>query len=151
MEIIMDGVSLPEKPTIDQFQQAATYCLEEEGISPQNIEVSLTFVDPAEIRDLNASYRGIDSVTDVLSFPQFDSKDQLPKEGAVLLGDVVICLDKALEQAESYGHSAEREILFLFVHSMFHLLGYDHQCDEDQREMRNLEEKILARIGLERR
>ena len=151
MEIIMDGVSLPEKPTIEQFQKAATCCLEEEGIPPENIEVSLTFVDPDEIRELNASYRGMDNVTDVLSFPQFDTKSDIPKEGTALLGDVVICLDRALEQAVSYGHSSEREILFLFVHSMFHLLGYDHQCDEDQREMRNLEEKIMARIGLERR
>jgi len=151
MEIIIDGVSLPGTLKIEQFEQAAAYCLEEEGISPENIEVSLTFVDPEEIKELNASYRGMENITDVLSFPQFDTKNDIPKEGIVLLGDVVICLDRALEQADTYGHSPEREILYLFVHSMFHLLGYDHQCDEEQAEMRNLEEKILARIGLERR
>jgi len=67
------------------------------------------------------------------------------------LGDVVICLEQALTQAESFGHSAEREILFLFVHSMFHLLGYDHHCEEEQSVMRQAEETILARLGLERR
>lgn len=151
MELNIDGVSLPESETIELIRQAADYCLEHEGLSHDNIEVSLTFVDSAEIKELNSSYRDVDAVTDVLSFPQFESPGDIPKEGLALLGDVVICMDQALEQAETYGHTAEREILFLFVHSMFHLLGYDHHCEEEQAVMRQAEETVLARLGLERR
>lgn len=151
MELNIDGVSLPSSETIEQMKLAAAYCLEAEGLNHENIEVSLTFVDTKEIQDLNSSYRGVDAVTDVLSFPQFETPGEIPKDGFVLLGDVVICLEQALEQAETYGHTPEREILYLFVHSMFHLLGYDHHCEEEQSFMRQVEEKILARMGLERR
>jgi probable rRNA maturation factor len=150
MELNIDGVSLPESETINQMKLAAAYCLEAEGIDHENIEVSLTFVDSDEINELNSAYRGVDAVTDVLSFPQFESPGEIPQTGFVLLGDVVICLDQALAQAEAYGHTPEREILFLFVHSMYHLLGYDHHCDEEQAVMRQAEETVLARLGLER-
>lgn len=151
MELIIDGVSIPNSETIEQMKLAGEYCLESEGLDHRQIEVSLTFVEPAEMQSLNSSYRGIDSVTDVLSFPQFESLAEIPQEGVALLGDVVICLEQALAQAETYGHSPEREILFLFVHSMFHLLGYDHHCEEEQSVMRQAEESVLARLGLERR
>jgi probable rRNA maturation factor len=151
MELNIDGVSLPGIETIEQIKLAAAYCLESEGLNHENIEVSLTFVDAEEMKQLNSAYRGVDSVTDVLSFPQFETPGEIPTEGYVLLGDVVICLEQALAQAESFGHSTEREILFLFVHSMFHLLGYDHHCEEEQSVMRQAEETILARLGLERR
>jgi len=151
MELNIDGISLPNKETIEQMKLAAAYCLEAEGLNHENIEVSLTFVDSEEIKELNSSYRDVDAVTDVLSFPQFESPADIPKEGVILLGDVVICLDQALAQAETYGHSPEREILYLFVHSMFHLLGYDHHSEEEQSVMRQAEEKVLARLGLERR
>lgn len=151
MELMIDGVSIPNNETIEQMKLAGAYCLEAEGLEHGQIEVSLTFVDPSEMQSLNSSYRGIDSVTDVLSFPQFESPGEIPKDGVALLGDVVICLEQALTQAETYGHSPEREILFLFVHSMFHLLGYDHHCEEEQSVMRQAEESVLARLGLERR
>jgi probable rRNA maturation factor len=151
MELNIDGISLPGSETIEQIKQAAAYCLEAEGLNHENIEVSLTFVDAEEIKQLNATYRNVDAATDVLSFPQFETPGEIPKEGYVLLGDVVICMEQALVQAEMYGHSAQREILFLFVHSMFHLLGYDHHCEEEQAVMRQAEETILARLGLERR
>ena len=151
MELMIDGISLPGIQTIEQMKLAAAYCLEEEGLNHDNMEVSLTFVDSLEIRQLNSAYRGVDAVTDVLSFPQFETPGEIPIEGYILLGDVVICLDQALTQAETFGHSTEREILFLFVHSMFHLLGYDHHCEEEQSVMRQAEETILARLGLERR
>lgn len=151
MELNIDGVSLPGSETIEQIKLAAAYCLEAEGLNHENIEVSLTFVDAEEIKQLNAAYRNVDAATDVLSFPQFETPGEIPKEGYVLLGDVVICMEQALAQAETYGHSAQREILFLFVHSMFHLLGYDHHCEEEQAVMRQAEETILARLGLERR
>jgi probable rRNA maturation factor len=151
MILNLDGVSLPGSETIELMKLAAAYCLELEGLNHENIEVSLTFVDSTEIKQLNSAYRGVDAVTDVLSFPQFESPGEIPTEGYVLLGDVVICLDQAMTQAEAFGHSAERELLFLFVHSMFHLLGYDHHCEEEQAVMRQAEETILARLGLERR
>jgi probable rRNA maturation factor len=151
MILNIEGVSLPGSETIEQLKLAAAYCLEAEGLDHENMEVSLTFVDAKEIQQLNSAYRGIDQVTDVLSFPQFESPSEIPKEGYILLGDVVICIDKALEQAETYGHSPERELLYLFVHSMFHLLGYDHHSEEEQSVMRQAEESILARLGLERR
>lgn len=151
MELNIDGISLPKSETIEQMKLAAADCLEAEGLKHENVEVSLTFVDESEIKALNSSYRGIDTVTDVLSFPQFESPGEIPVEGFVLLGDVVICIDQALAQAESYVHTPERELLYLFVHSMFHLLGYDHHCEEEQSVMRQAEENILARLGLERR
>ena len=151
MELNIDGVSLPGRETIEQIKLAAAYCLEAEGLNHENIEVSLTFVDSEEMKQLNSAYRGVESVTDVLSFPQFESPGEIPTEGYILLGDVVICMEQALTQAETFGHSAKREILFLFVHSMFHLLGYDHHCEEEQSVMRQAEETILARLGLERR
>jgi probable rRNA maturation factor len=150
MEVNIDGISLPGKETLDQIKRGANYCMEEEGLGNENVEVSLSFVDSKEIKELNVAYRGVEDITDVLSFPQFESSADIPEEGFALLGDVVICLDRALEQAIEYGHTPEREIVFLFVHSMFHLLGYDHQCDEEQSTMRKKEETIMSRIGLER-
>jgi probable rRNA maturation factor len=110
MELNIDGVSLPGRETIEQIKLAAAYCLELEGLNHENVEVSLTFVDAEEIKQLNSTYRGVDSITDVLSFPQYESPGEIPQAGYVLLGDVVICLDQALIQAETFGHSAEREI-----------------------------------------
>ena len=114
------------------------------------IEVSVTFVEPEEIKELNAQYRGKDAVTDVLSFPQFDDWDDLPEEGEIALGDVVICMERAAEQAEEFGHSLEREVLYLFVHSIYHLLGYDHMEEDEKREMREKEEAVMAELGLTR-
>ena len=102
-------------------------------------EISVTFTDNENIRELNKEYRDIDRETDVLSFPM-DEED--------MLGDIVISLEKAREQAEEYGHSVEREISFLCVHSCLHLLGYDHETnEEDEREMFAKQEKILKQIG----
>jgi len=92
----------------------------------------------------------VDHVTDVLSFPQYNCIDELPDEGIICLGDVVICSEQALIQAEELGHSPEREIIYLFVHSMFHLMGYDHMDDEEKVDMREKEEKIMSILGIER-
>ena len=101
-------------------------------------EVSLTFTDNAGIRELNSKFRQIDRETDVLSFPLFDYEGEADEpvldEIRNNLGDIVISLEKAQAQAEEYGHSYEREVAFLCVHSMLHLLGYDHEtCDEKGR------------------
>lgn len=119
----------------------------------QNAEVSVSFVSNNEIRSLNKIYRNKDSVTDVLSFPLgSDGKYDVNKEtGCALLGDVVISLETAMRQAKIYGHSLEREIGFLTVHSMLHLLGYDHETSPlDERIMREKEEQVLGELGISR-
>ncbi len=117
------------------------------------VEVSVTFTDNEKIRELNRKFRGIDRATDVLSFPLFDYEgqtDEPPVDELVgMLGDIVISLEQAKKQAEEYGHSFEREAAFLCVHSMLHLLGYDHETSkEDDADMRRRQSEILARMGL---
>lgn len=120
----------------------------------KDAEVSVSFVSNSEIRNLNKIYRDKDSVTDVLSFPLTgaDGTEEINQEtGAVLLGDIVISLETAVKQASNYGHSLEREIGFLTVHSMLHLLGYDHETSQlDQRIMREKEESVLEKLGISR-
>ncbi len=113
-------------------------------------EVSVTFVDNLEIKRLNAQFRNIDSETDVLSFPLGENGeyDINHDTGAKLLGDVVISLEKAQEQAVTFGHSFEREACYLTVHSMLHLLGYDHMQPEEKRVMRVKEEEVMTQLGL---
>ena len=125
--------------------------LEYEGFY-NDAEVSVTFTDNEGIRRLNAEYRGIDKPTDVLSFPltDFEGGDEPPTdEPFISLGDIVISLERAAEQAEEFGHSFERECAFLCVHSMLHLLGYDHvDSEEDDAEMRRRQSEILESMGL---
>lgn len=117
-------------------------------------EVSVTFIDNEGIHELNKKYRNVDRPTDVLSFPLFDFEGDTeePPIDEVMsnLGDIVISLEKAKEQAEEYGHSFEREVAFLCVHSMLHLLGYDHETsEEDEIEMRSKQTEIMKIMGLE--
>ncbi len=119
----------------------------------KDAEVSVSFVSNNEIRNLNKIYRNKDSVTDVLSFPlSSDGKTEISKEtGYAMLGDIVISLETAVKQAQNYGHSLEREIGFLTVHSMLHLLGYDHETSPlDERIMREKEEFVLENLGISR-
>lgn len=134
----------------DRLAEAAACVMEAEEVCGDRAEISLTMVSPEEIRELNRDYRDVDSVTDVLSFPQFEGKEDLPEEGEICLGDVVICEDKVREQAAEYGHSYEREFTYLFVHSLLHLLGYDHMNDEEKAVMRNKEEEVMNRLDLRR-
>ncbi|MCR4647388.1 MAG: rRNA maturation RNase YbeY [Oscillospiraceae bacterium] len=119
-----------------------------------NAEVSVSFVSNQEIQNLNKAYRNKDSVTDVLSFPLTgeDGTREIDTEtGNVLLGDVVISIETAVKQANIYGHSLSREIGFLTVHSMLHLLGYDHEKSPlDERIMREKEESVLEKLGISR-
>ena len=119
----------------------------------QDAEVSVSFVSNAEIRRLNRIYRQKDRATDVLSFPlgQDGHYDTNQETGCALLGDVVISLEMAVKQANMYGHSLEREIGFLTVHSMLHLLGYDHETSPlEERKMREKEEEVLGELGISR-
>ena len=113
-------------------------------------EVSVTFVDNDQIRRLNAKFRDKDAETDVLSFPLGENGeyDINPATGAKLLGDVVLSMEKAVAQAEEYEHSFEREVCYLTVHSMLHLLGYDHMNDGEKAVMRMKEETVMSQIGL---
>lgn len=119
----------------------------------EDTEVSLAFVDDGEIRRLNRIYRGYDEKTDVLSF---SLREASPDEPAVLdgedclLGDLVISLETARRQAEEYGHSLEREVCFLAVHGILHLLGYDHEAAGEKQRMRKREEEILGSFDLRR-
>lgn len=116
-------------------------------------EISVTFVDNAAIQELNAQYRGKDMPTDVLSFPLGENGvyDKNEDTGASLLGDIVISMEKAMEQAELYGHALQREVAFLTVHSMLHLLGYDHEAGGlEAVRMREKEEAVLIQLGLPR-
>lgn len=117
------------------------------------IEVSVTFTDNEGIRELNRKFRNIDRPTDVLSFPLFDytgeSEEPPVDEFVGMLGDIVISLEQAKKQAEEFGHSFEREAAFLTVHSMLHLLGYDHEAGGDEEaDMRRRQREILDRMGL---
>ncbi len=114
-------------------------------------EVSVTFTDNEGIHALNREYRNVDCPTDVLSFPLSDGEDYDTDGDAVLLGDIVISLERAQTQAEEYGHSFEREVAFLTVHSMLHLLGYDHETSpEDERDMFARQDEILISAGMTR-
>lgn len=121
----------------------------------------LLTVDEEEIRRLNREQRGVDRVTDVLSFPSMDGikgapvlseehGDELDEEDRLFLGSVVICEKRAREQAEEYGHSYERELFYLAVHGVLHCLGYDHETEEEKREMRGKEESVMRKMGLSR-
>ena len=126
--------------------------LEYEGME-NDAEVSVTFVDDEGIRELNNKFRGMDKPTDVLSFPLLDyegeSEEPFFDELCHNLGDIVISLERAMAQANEFGHSFEREVAFLTAHSMLHLLGYDHELsDEDDADMRARQNDIMERLGL---
>lgn len=114
-------------------------------------EISVTFVDNAQIHELNKQYRDKDVPTDVLSFPMGENGvyDINHSNGAKILGDIVISMEKAVEQADRYGHSLEREVGYLSAHSMLHLLGYDHENGGIERvRMREKEEQVMTQLGL---
>jgi len=136
-----------------KLTEIADKCLALENVDT-SAEISLVFVDDPQIQELNKTYRGKDMPTDVLSFALLEmTEDELPiidQEEELLLGDIIISLETALRQAEEYGHSLEREVAYLMVHGLLHLLGYDHMNEADQRNMRRREEELLEAVGLTR-
>ena len=118
----------------------------------RDCDISVTVTDNIHIHELNREYRGVDRPTDVLSFPMYSfTDDYMPEEGPapVVLGDIVISAERAKEQAVEYGHSFQREISFLTVHSVLHLLGYDHEVSEEaENEMFSLQDKIMDKLGI---
>ena len=126
-----------------------------------DLSAEIWLISAEEIRELNARERGVDQVTDVLSFPSMDEIKNRPilaeghgecidENGDVFLGSIVICEQRAREQAIEYGHSFERELWYLAVHGLLHCLGYDHETQEERREMREKEEIIMQRLDLRR-
>lgn len=139
----------------EKLEQVGILALTEAG-SVENYEVSVLLTDNAEIRSLNKKYRNVDTDTDVLSFPLFEenaNSDEplfFNETEEIILGDIIISAEKALEQSEDFGHSFLRELSYLLVHGVLHLLGYDHQTEEDKKNMRNMEEKILMKLEIGR-
>ncbi|HHV73984.1 MULTISPECIES: rRNA maturation RNase YbeY [unclassified Thermoanaerobacterium] len=131
--------------------------LEVEGVV-DDVEVSVSFVDNEEIHKLNKYYRNVDRETDVLSFPLVEFEEiytDIDEEDDDLdevqpIGDIVISLEKAKQQAEEYGHSFIREVAYLTAHSMFHLMGYDHETEDEKKVMREKEEEVMRRLKIER-
>jgi probable rRNA maturation factor len=111
-------------------------------------EVGLTIVSEETIRALNREFRDKDEVTDVLSFALYDEMDE--EEAYIYLGDSVLCYARARSQADDYGHSIERELVYLFAHSLLHMLGYDHETEEDRQRMRQKEEETMQKLALTR-
>lgn len=114
----------------------------------ENAEVSLSIVDRDAIHKLNKDYRDVDRETDVLSFPLDEEGYDNEGNPIILLGDIVICLDVAEDQANDFGHSLEREMMYLICHSTLHLLGYDHIEEDDKREMRAKEKEVMKKLGV---
>ena len=149
----------------EEFPEEHVRALEKamEGFVPSDIPLAVEFIftDEEEIRRLNREQRQVDKVTDVLSFPALDGirgkplkKSEHPfdedEEGHLFIGSVAVCVRRAHEQAEEYGHSYNRELHYLLVHGIMHCLGYDHETDEERAEMREKEEEILGKLGITR-
>lgn len=148
----------------EKLKNVIEFVLKEEMVNIK-CEVSLVFVDNNEIKEINSDTRGIDRETDVLSFPMLDYEDKkvfkemyldykfAPSDfdgDELVFGDIVLSLEKALEQSKEYNHSYEREASYLVVHSVLHLLGYDHMEEEDKKTMRIREEEILNKLNITR-
>ena len=122
---------------------------------PDNMSINLSMVEPKEIQSLNKQHRQVDKFTDVLSFPMLERLEELENEvdaqlGNVNIGDIIICRKKAQEQAQEYGHGYGRELCFLAVHGLLHLLGYDHILEEEEKEMFALQDQILQKANINR-
>lgn len=145
--------SLPTE-YFDLLQRLLEFARKKEGVS-QEAEMSVNFVDDKEIQELNRNYRQKDEPTDVISFAiqeKVDGELHIYGEEDIptILGDIVISIDRAKEQAEEYGHTLEREISFLTIHGFLHLLGYDHLTEEEEKEMFARQNEILSEFGIER-
>ena len=154
LEVIISGQEdFPEctQYLIDKMKEGIERTVKYEGID-YPLSVSVSFVDKTQIHELNMSYRGVDRPTDVLSFPMFEPDeltDELLSQG-VTLGDIVICTDRAKEQACELSHSLCREVCFLAIHSTLHLLGYDHELSSEEEERQcEAQREIISNITFE--
>lgn len=157
IENLQDNVAITDKLEA-LLKEAVNGCLRLQEFQMPS-EISIMLVDDSKIKEINKEQRNIDKATDVLSFPMVDMKDGeiISNEGdfdldenLLLLGDIIISTDTAMKQAEEYGHSFEREMAFLVTHGVFHLLGFDHEVEEEERVMMGKQESVLKGMGLER-
>ena len=146
LEIYWDGVEKLSHKQVDLLTQVAETAVKYCRV-PDNCEVSISIVSADEIRLLNRDYRGKDTSTDVLSFPV---NANLAVGAGCPLGDIVICIEIAKLQADEFGHSFDRELAFLLVHGVLHLLGYDHETPEDETKMRAACDEILGMLNISR-
>lgn len=148
-----DRIGTLSKEQIDLIIELLLFVGKEEAI-PSGAELSISFVNNKEIKELNHLYRGKNEVTDVLSFALQETEENqvVIKDANIpyVLGDIVISLDKAKEQSEEYNHSMKRELAFLSVHGLLHLLGYDHMNDIEEKEMFSKQNEYLTKYGLKR-
>ena len=144
IDIIAVNDSLKEEE-LQEIEKAALTALKYEN---RTGDLSIQIDTPDRIRELNRQFRNIDRVTDVLTFPAWEGEDPLSGDG--YLGDIMICYERASEQAIEYGHSLRRELAFLAVHGVLHLLGYDHMNEQDELIMRRKQTAILNEMGLGR-
>lgn len=136
-----------ELDELNGLKNLIDYAIKQENV--QNVVFNVIIVDKEKIQEINKTYRGIDRVTDVISFALEDNEDVV-YEDFRLLGDIYICIDKIFSQAEEYGHSVLRELSFLTIHGFLHLLGYDHMNPEDEKIMFKRQEEILNGYGITR-
>ena len=153
----LECLDVEEKPEYEQtIKKVLEECYKEEGLENSQLIIEITLTTPEHIRKLNNEYRGIDKATDVLSFPMFEKNeiDEKIKENNFfhedILGDMIISIDQVQKQAIEFGHSFERELSYMVVHSFYHLMGYDHIKENDKKIMRPKEEKILNKLGITR-
>ncbi len=127
-------------------------CFKQEGLSSSDFYINVILTNPENIRKYNKKYRNIDKATDVLSFPMFEKNEiyQVKFGGQEVLGDIIISIQRVKEQAEEYGHSFERELAYMVVHGFYHLMGEDHIEEEDKKQMREKEEKVLNKLNITR-
>ncbi|MDW5471454.1 rRNA maturation RNase YbeY [Staphylococcus equorum] len=145
-----DHTEIVKSEWLTQIDKLLTFAIEQEQIG-SDAELSVTFVDKTEIQEINKMYRDKDKVTDVISFAlEEDEPEIIGLDMPRVLGDIIICTDVAQEQADSYGHSFERELGFLALHGFLHLLGYDHIDEQDEKEMFGRQDQILNAYGLTR-
>ena len=137
-----------EKIDIEEEKKLIEFALKHENLT--NVTFNVIFVDNKTIRELNKNYRNIDRETDVISFALEDGEGNINFEFGRLLGDIYICVSKMKDQAKEYGHSIKREMGFLTIHGLLHLLGYDHMTKEEEEVMFKKQEEILNAYGLKR-
>ncbi len=131
-------------------------CFQEEKLQDSKLYITVTFTNPRNIQNINKNYRNIDKPTDVLSFPMFQREEieQKIKDNNFthedILGDIIISIPRVEQQANEYGHSFERELSYMLVHGFYHLMGYDHIEEQDKKEMREKEEKVLSILNISR-
>lgn len=150
-EISYEGIE--EDPKYEEIiNKVYEECFKEEDLLDYKIYVSVILSSKEYIKNVNAKYRNIDNVTDVLSFPMFEKNEiEEAKNKEEVLGDIIICIPRVEEQAKEYRHSSMREFAYMLVHGFYHLMGYDHITDEDKPKMRAKEEKILEKLNIVRK